>query len=191
MLRNDGQRVKDIENDIPGTSGDLDPRTFRNDKGLGVCTSDWDDKNTMADTEKMTYAKPPEVEKGSTSQDRRRSLPSKVAKHANDADEAMKAFAGHEGEFLELDEATSKRLLKRIDLHLMPLLCVIYGLNYLDKTTLSYASVMNIKKDINLIGDDYQWLGSMFYFGQSKSTSSAANSKTGFHVKRGGKEDGN
>lgn len=39
MLRNDGQRVKDIENDIPGTSGDLDPRTFRNDKGLGVCTS--------------------------------------------------------------------------------------------------------------------------------------------------------
>lgn len=74
----------------------------------------------MADTEKMTYAKPPEVEKGSTSQDRRRSLPSKVAKHANDADEAMKAFAGHEGEFLELDEATSKRLLKRIDLHLMP-----------------------------------------------------------------------
>lgn len=24
---------------------------------------------------------------------------------------------------------------------------------------------MGIKKDINLVGDDYQWLGSMFYFG--------------------------
>ena len=24
---------------------------------------------------------------------------------------------------------------------------------------------MGIKKDINLTGDDYQWLGSMFYFG--------------------------
>lgn len=39
------------------------------------------------------------------------------------------------------------------------------GLNYLDKTTLSYASVMGIKKDIKLVGDDYQWLSSMFYFG--------------------------
>ncbi|KAL8694034.1 MAG: hypothetical protein Q9224_003645 [Gallowayella concinna] len=88
-----------------------------------------------------------------------------LAKHANNADDAMKAFAGHEGETLVLDEATSKMLLKKIDLHLMPLLCVIYGLNYLDKTTLSYASVMGIKRDINLSGDDYQWLSSMFYFG--------------------------
>ncbi len=35
------------------------------------------------------------------------------------------------------------------------------------ETTLSYASVMGIKKDIKLVGDDYQWLGSMFYFGTS------------------------
>ena len=35
----------------------------------------------------------------------------------------------------------------------MPLMCVVYGLNYLDKTTLSYASIMGIKKDINLVGD--------------------------------------
>ncbi|KAI4160108.1 MAG: hypothetical protein L6R39_000263 [Caloplaca ligustica] len=96
------------------------------------------------------------MEKEAIGQDRRRSVPDKVAKHANDADEAMKAFAGHEGELLELDEATSKRLLRKIDLHLMP-------------TTLSYASVMGIKKDIGLSGDDYQWLSSMFYFGQSIS----------------------
>jgi len=35
------------------------------------------------------------------------------------------------------------------------------------ETTLSYASVMGIKKDIKLKGDNYQWLGSMFYFGMS------------------------
>jgi len=87
----------------------------------------------------------------------------KILKHSNDADEAMKAFAS--GEVVEIDEATNKRLLRIIDFHLMPLLCVIYGLNYLDKTTLSYASIMGIKKDIGLVGDDYQWLGSMFYFG--------------------------
>lgn len=36
------------------------------------------------------------------------------------------------------------------------------------ETTLSYASIMGIKEDINLHGDDYQWLGSMFYFGVSE-----------------------
>jgi ACS family allantoate permease-like MFS transporter len=45
------------------------------------------------------------------------------------------------------------------------MLCVVYGLNYLDKTTLSYASVMGLQKAIHLKGDNYQWLGSMFYIG--------------------------
>lgn len=45
------------------------------------------------------------------------------------------------------------------------IMCIVYGLNYLDKTTISYASVMGIQEDIGLVGDNYQWLGSMFYFG--------------------------
>lgn len=44
-------------------------------------------------------------------------------------------------------------------------MCVVYGLNYLDKTTLSYASIMGLQTDIHLVGDNYQWLSSMFYFG--------------------------
>ncbi|KAF2770399.1 putative MFS allantoate transporter [Teratosphaeria nubilosa] len=93
------------------------------------------------------------------------SVPANVLKHSHDADAALKAFAGHEGQIIELDEATNRKLLRRIDWHLMPVMCVVYGLNYLDKTTISYASVMGIKKDIGLVGNDYQWLGSMFYFG--------------------------
>ena len=98
--------------------------------------------------------------------------PSKILKHAHDADEAMNAFEGHEK--LHVDETTNKRLLKKIDWNIMPLMCVVYGLNYLDKTTLSYASVMGIKKDIHLKGDEYQWLGSMFYFGFVHSLSQFA-----------------
>ena len=89
--------------------------------------------------------------------------PAAILKHSYDADEAMKAFG--EGEVLQMDEATSKRLLRKIDMNIMPLMCIVYSLNFLDKTTLSYASVMGLQKDINLQGDDYQWLGSMFYFG--------------------------
>lgn len=47
-------------------------------------------------------------------------IPTRIIKHANDADEAMKVFQGHEGEVMVLDEATNKRLLRKIDMHLMP-----------------------------------------------------------------------
>ncbi|KAK4992853.1 Allantoate permease [Elasticomyces elasticus] len=96
---------------------------------------------------------------------RRGSVPDEILKHSHDADEAMKAFADNQGQVIELDEATNKRLLRRIDWNLMPIMCVVYGLNYLDKTTISYASVMGIQKDIGLHGSDYQWLGGLFYFG--------------------------
>lgn len=40
--------------------------------------------------------------------------------HKIDADEALQAFAGHEGEYVEIDEATNRRLLRKIDLNIMP-----------------------------------------------------------------------
>jgi len=55
-----------------------------------------------------------------------------LEKHAHDADEAMKAFDGLQGEAIELDEATNRRLLRTIDWHMMPIMCFIYGMNYLD-----------------------------------------------------------
>ncbi|KAF2402206.1 MFS transporter [Trichodelitschia bisporula] len=90
--------------------------------------------------------------------------------HAQDGDEALKAFASHQGTVLEITPEENKRLLRKIDLHIMPLMCLVYGLNYLDKTTLSYASVMGISAPkvaggIGLHGTQYNWLGSMFYFG--------------------------
>lgn len=35
------------------------------------------------------------------------------------------------------------------------------------ETTLSYASIMGLKEDLGLVGDQYQWLGSIFYFGEN------------------------
>lgn len=42
-------------------------------------------------------------------------------------------------------------------------------LTMIPETTLSYASIMGIKEDLNLVKDQYQWLGSLFYFGGSFS----------------------
>lgn len=44
----------------------------------------------------------------------------KLLKHSHDADAAMKAFEGFEGQSIELTEEASKRLLRKIDMHLMP-----------------------------------------------------------------------
>jgi MFS transporter, ACS family, DAL5 transporter family protein len=45
-------------------------------------------------------------------------------KHAdpNDGDEALKAFAGHEGEVIELTPEAERKLLRKIDLNLMPVI---------------------------------------------------------------------
>jgi len=34
-----------------------------------------------------------------------------------------------------------------------------------DKTTLSYAAIFGIREDLNLTGEEYSWLSSVFYFG--------------------------
>lgn len=96
-------------------------------------------------------------------------VPEQILKHSHDADVALQAFQSYEGQVIEVDEATNRRLLRIIDWNLIPLMCVVYGLNYLDKTTLSYASIMGIKDPpskggIGLVGSQYNWLGSMFYF---------------------------
>lgn len=111
-------------------------------------------------------------------------------KHMHDADEALTALEELQGDVITVDEETNKRLLGVIDWHLMPIMCCVYGMNYLDstdsylytmfiqkigrkgkerltriETAMSYASIMGFKQDLGLEGDNYQWLGSLFYFG--------------------------
>ena len=45
-----------------------------------------------------------------------------IQKYSEQDDDAMKAFAEYEGPPLVLDEATNKRLFRKIDWHLMPIL---------------------------------------------------------------------
>ena len=58
-----------------------------------------------------------------------------------------------------------KRLLRKIDMSLLPLLTLSYMLQFLDKQTLNFASVMGLIQDLNLHGAQYSWSGSIFYFG--------------------------
>ena len=77
----------------------------------------------MAD-EKLSF--PLGMEKEPISLEEGGTPPSQMMKHADDADEAMKAF--DDGEIDVIDEATNKRLLRTIDLNIMPVSC-IHGLD--------------------------------------------------------------
>ena len=62
--------------------------------------------------------------------------------------------------------ADNKRVLRKIDLVILPILLTVYFLQALDKATLSYASVFNLITDTNLVGTQYSWLGSIVYLAQ-------------------------
>ena len=64
------------------------------------------------------------------------------------------------------DPERNRRLLRRIDLHVMPLICVVYFLQYIDKTAISYASVTGIQQSTGLKGSEFNWVASIFFFGQ-------------------------
>ncbi|KAF9741169.1 hypothetical protein PMIN02_002376 [Paraphaeosphaeria minitans] len=66
----------------------------------------------------------------------------------------------------EIDAETNKRLLRKIDLHVMPLICIVYFLQYIDKTAISYASVTGILERTHLHGNQFNWVASIFFFGQ-------------------------
>ena len=71
--------------------------------------------------------------------------------------------AGHQ---VVVTPQENARVLRKIDLRLLPLLLSVYCLQSLDKTTLSYASVFGIIEDTGLQGNQFSWLGSVVYVAQ-------------------------
>ncbi|KAJ5116943.1 Major facilitator superfamily domain general substrate transporter [Penicillium angulare] len=65
----------------------------------------------------------------------------------------------------EVPKAESKRVLLKIDLVIMPLIVLSMTLAFLDKNGLAYAAIYGLETDTHLQGQQYSWLGSIFYFG--------------------------
>ncbi|KAI4186852.1 MAG: hypothetical protein L6R41_003201 [Letrouitia leprolyta] len=90
-----------------------------------------------------------------------------------DADEALSFLENHprasqiaeEGNAILEDPVQLKRLVRKVDLTIAPLLAAVYFLQFLDKTTLSYTAVMGIRTDTHLKGQEYSDLSMLFYIG--------------------------
>ena len=93
------------------------------------------------------------------------------------ADEALAFLTNHhraveiaiEGNAILEDPEQRRRLIRKIDFTIAPLLAAVYFLQYLDKTTLSYTAIMGIRTDTHLKGQEYAILSMLFYVGMLES----------------------
>ncbi|KAF9016943.1 MFS general substrate transporter [Hymenopellis radicata] len=74
------------------------------------------------------------------------------------ADPAFRQFGD---ERIEVTEEDNKRILRRTDLFILPLLAWVYWLQILDKTILGYAATFGLKTDAHLVGNQYSTIGSL------------------------------
>ncbi|KAH8689921.1 major facilitator superfamily domain-containing protein [Talaromyces proteolyticus] len=90
----------------------------------------------------------------------------------------MHASTGEAESNLIMTPAEERKLVRKIDLHLIPLMFILYLFQYLDKTSLGYTAIMGILQDAvslpatqtitlsqKLVGTQYSWVSSFFYVG--------------------------
>ncbi|KAF2008629.1 MFS general substrate transporter [Aaosphaeria arxii CBS 175.79] len=66
---------------------------------------------------------------------------------------------------LQLEEAENKRLLRKIHWHLLPVMCIAYIAQSLDKGTLGTSSIMGWQKDVGAKGQDYALTSTFLWAG--------------------------
>lgn len=69
------------------------------------------------------------------------------------ADERLSRFTKEEEE----------AVIRKLDWHLMPLIFTLYSISVLDRSNLGNAKIAGMTDDIDLSGNRYAWLGTIFY----------------------------
>lgn len=81
-------------------------------------------------------------------------------KHAVGADLFDEVLEGDHTE-----DSDYAKLRRKLDCRLIPLLCITYMLQFLDRSSLNYASAYNLKENLKLKGNDYGNIAAIFNVG--------------------------
>lgn len=71
-------------------------------------------------------------------------------------------FANKDASWIETED---KRLVRKIDMHLLPFLIIMYLLNFLDRSNLAQARQGTLEKDLGMQGTDFNLATSIFFVG--------------------------
>lgn len=70
-----------------------------------------------------------------------------------------------ESEDVQQHAVRTKRLLRKVDAHLLPFLIVMYLLNFLDRSNLAQARQGSLEADLGMVGTDFNLATSIFFVG--------------------------
>ncbi|KAF4954226.1 hypothetical protein F66182_18409, partial [Fusarium sp. NRRL 66182] len=60
-------------------------------------------------------------------------------------------------------EAEKQKVVRKLDAHLLPFCFLLYTFSVLDRSNLGNAKTIGLAKDIDISGNKYSWLGTIFY----------------------------
>jgi hypothetical protein len=72
----------------------------------------------------------------------------------DDAAELLAQAGGH----VEVSLEDSKRVVRLVDVWVCVPMCIVYTIQNMDKSTLSYSAVFNLQAETGLVGSQYSWL---------------------------------
>ncbi|ORY32019.1 major facilitator superfamily domain-containing protein [Naematelia encephala] len=67
----------------------------------------------------------------------------------------------------QLDDVQYKKLIRKIDRRLVPCLALLYLISYVDRSSLANASILGLKKSLNIDGKGYNLIVTSFFFSYS------------------------
>ncbi|PNP79309.1 hypothetical protein FNYG_07385 [Fusarium nygamai] len=70
----------------------------------------------------------------------------------------------------DLTPEEDRRILRKANLHLLPIMAFAYLFQFLDKTALSYTAILGLREDLHLKGEEYGWASAIYYFGYLVAT---------------------
>ncbi|KAK4942565.1 hypothetical protein LTR10_017694 [Elasticomyces elasticus] len=71
-------------------------------------------------------------------------------------------FFGEDGS-IQIDYAAEQKLVRKLDLHIMPLIMLLYLFSFLDRVNIGNARLYGLEKDLGLHGNQYQILVSVLF----------------------------
>ncbi len=64
-------------------------------------------------------------------------------------------YSGSEDNLEPIDRAAEKRLLLKLDLHVLPMISLLYMLAFVDRINIGNARIQGLEKDLHMKGQDY------------------------------------
>ncbi|KAI0368206.1 MFS general substrate transporter [Pilatotrama ljubarskyi] len=66
---------------------------------------------------------------------------------------------------LRVTAEQNRRIARKIDIWILPMLCMAQGMSFLDKTALNYGNLYGMKAALHVSGAQFSWFASIFYLG--------------------------